>query len=56
VRQYRHAGFVAFLARYLADYVGLRLAGWGHHAAYRRIPAEAQAEWRARRRLRLGCD
>lgn len=56
VRQYGEVGFVAFLARYLADYLRLRLAGWGHDGAYRRIPAEAQAEWRARRRLGIGCD
>lgn len=56
VRQYAEVGHVRFLARYLADYLGLRLAGWGHDGAYRRIPAEAQAEWRARRRLGIGCS
>lgn len=54
VRQYREQGFVGFLARYLADYLTLRLQGWSHPAAYRRIPAEVSAEWRARRLLRLG--
>lgn len=54
VRQYREVGAVAFLARYLVDYLGLRLRGWDHKAAYRRIPAEITAEWRARRHLGLG--
>lgn len=48
VRQYRERGLLGFLARYLADYLGLRLRGWGHWAAYRRIPLEVEAEWRAR--------
>jgi hypothetical protein len=55
VRQYRDLGTAAFLARYLADYLALRLRGWDHKAAYRRIPAEITAEWRARRALGLGC-
>lgn len=54
VRQYRELGFVRFLARYLLAYAGLRLRGWDHRAAYRRIPAEITAEWRARRHLGLG--
>ncbi len=56
VVQYEQAGMSGFLARYLADYLALRLRGWGHKAAYRRIPAEVTAEWRARRVLGLGCD
>ncbi len=55
VRQYRDAGLVGFLARYLLAYVGLRLRGWDHKAAYRRIPAGITAEWRARRHLGIGC-
>ena len=54
VDQYRRQGVVAFLGRYLADYLGLRLRGWPHRAAYRRLPAEIQAEWRARRAMGLG--
>lgn len=54
VRQYRDLGFVRFLACYLADYLRLRGHGFGHDAAYRRIPSEVQAEWRTRRRLGVG--
>lgn len=54
VRQYREAGVTAFLARYLGDYLRLRLRGWGHQAAYRRLPAEISAEWRTRRGLGWG--
>lgn len=54
VRQYHDLGVVAFLATYLGAYLRLRLQGWGHQAAYRRIPAEVSAEWRARRLLGLG--
>jgi hypothetical protein len=56
VRQYREQGFVGFLVRYLVSYLGLRLRGWGHQGAYRRLPAEVSAEWRTRRMLRIGCD
>ena len=56
VRQYREQGMAAFLARYLVAYVSLRLRGWNHKAAYRRIPAEITAEWRARRTLGLGAS
>lgn len=55
VRQYRDQGAVAFLARYLTDYLRGRLRGYGHQGAYRRIPAEVSAEWRARRGLGIGC-
>jgi hypothetical protein len=51
VLQYREAGFAGFLATYLADYLALRLRGWPHRAAYRRIPAEITAEWRSRQPL-----
>jgi hypothetical protein len=49
VRQYRERGLVGFLARYLRDYLRWRARGYGHWAAYRRIPFEVEAEWLARR-------
>jgi hypothetical protein len=49
VRQYAERGLIGFLARYLADYAVLRAAGWPHWSAYRRLPLEVEAEWRARR-------
>ena len=54
VRQWRELGVVAFLTRYLGSYLWSRLRGFSHDAAYRRIPAEISAEWRARRHLGLG--
>ena len=54
VRQYRERGFVAFLVAYVRDYLGWRVRGYGHQAAYRRIPAEVSAEWRSRRTMRFG--
>jgi hypothetical protein len=56
VRQYQDLGFFGFLVRYLVAYAGLRLRGYPHQAAYRRIPAEVSAEWHARRLLRIGAD
>jgi hypothetical protein len=38
VRQYHEVGFVSFLVRYLLAYAVLRLRGYPHPAAYRRIP------------------
>jgi hypothetical protein len=49
VEQYRRHGVIPFLVRYLAAYVGQRLLGWPHLAAYRRIPFEIEADWRSRR-------
>jgi len=49
VAQYQRHGLVGFFARYLPPYVHARLLGWPHWAAYRRIPFEVEAEWRARR-------
>lgn len=49
VRQYRERGIAGFLVVYLADYARLRLKGWPHRAAYRRIGFEVEAEWRSRR-------
>lgn len=48
VRQWRELGVVRFGAMYLASYVRSRWEGYGHWAAYRRIPLEIEAEWEAR--------
>ena len=48
VRQWRELGFAGFLVRYLGAYAAWRLRGYGHWAAYRRIPLEIEAEWEAR--------
>ncbi|CAN5646002.1 hypothetical protein BH10ACT1_BH10ACT1_07310 [soil metagenome] len=56
VHQWRELGVIGFGRRYLGAYLGWRVRGYPHAAAYRRIPAEVAAEWRARRHLRLGCD
>ena len=45
VRQFREQGKVRFLLGYLGRYVRLRLDGWPHLAAYRRLPAEIEARW-----------
>jgi hypothetical protein len=49
VEQWRRHGWVGFLVRYLGSYVRWRLLGHRHWDAYRRIPLEVEAEWRARR-------
>jgi len=49
VRQWRQFGVLGFLTRYLGAYLRLRLGGYSHAAAYRRIPLEVEAEWAARR-------
>jgi hypothetical protein len=49
VRQWRELGLTGFLRRYLGAYLRWRLRGYGHWAAYRRIPLEVEAEWLARR-------
>jgi hypothetical protein len=54
VLQFAQLGWIGFLCRYLSSYFRLRLQGHGHRAAYRRIPYEVQAEWRARRALGIG--
>jgi hypothetical protein len=56
VRQWRRHGVVGFLGRYLFAYARGRLAGFPHWAAYRRIPFEIEAEWRARRVPSAGGD
>lgn len=49
VRQWRELGFAGFLVRYVGSYLRWRLRGYGHGAAYRRIPLEIEAEWLSRR-------
>ena len=49
VRQWRSLGIAGFLWRYVGTYLRWRLRGYGHWAAYRRIPLEVEAEWEARR-------
>ena len=49
VDQWRKQGVVGFVVRYLFGYLRGRLRGYGHWAAYRRIPAEIEADWIARR-------
>lgn len=48
VRQYNELGRVRFLIRYVRSYLRLRLSGYGHMAAYRRIPLEVEASWLSR--------
>lgn len=55
VRQFHTHGWIGFFGRYLSAYVRWRLRGYGHLPAYRRIPFEASAEWRARRVEGVGC-
>lgn len=55
VRQWAERGVFGFLAWYLWHYGRWRARGYNHMAAYRRIPAEIEAEWRSRRRMGIGC-
>ncbi|MGH9266896.1 MAG: hypothetical protein ACRD0D_01830 [Acidimicrobiales bacterium] len=48
VRQWHELGVAGFLTRYLGAYAGWRLRGYGHDAAYRRIPLEVEARCEAR--------
>jgi hypothetical protein len=48
VVQWAEHGLAGFLRRYLGAYFRWRLRGYGHWAAYRRIPLEVEAEWVAR--------
>ena len=48
VRQFKDLGAVRFLARYVGAYLRFRLSGFGHMAAYRRIPLEVEASWVSR--------
>jgi len=54
VRQFREMGPVRFLAKYVGSYLRFRLNGYGHMAAYRRIPLEVEASWLSR--LHQSCD
>lgn len=54
VRQWREQGMLRFARNYLGAYLCWRGRGYPHRAAYRRIPAEVSAEWRARRHLGIG--
>lgn len=45
VLQWRRYGVVGFLRLYVGDYLRLRLRGYGHRAAYLRIPLEVEAAW-----------
>lgn len=45
VRQFAERGWIRFLASYLGHYVRLRVKGYPHRAAYRRIPHEIEAYW-----------
>ena len=54
VEQWRREGIVGFLASYVGAYSWWRIHGYGHDGAYRRIPQEVRAEWRARRHLGIG--
>lgn len=48
VEQWRRLGNLGFVVRYLGTYLRWRLRLHGHLGAYRRIPLEVEAEWRAR--------
>jgi len=48
VGQWADLGVRGFLAAYLGAYLRWRLRGYGHWAAYRRIPLEVAATWQAR--------
>lgn len=52
VEQWRRHGILGFPVRYAAGYLRGRAHGKGHLGAYRRIPMEIEADWRARRALR----
>lgn len=45
VEQWRRWGVVGFLRRYLGAYLRWRVRGYGHRAAYLRIPLEVEAFW-----------
>ncbi len=49
VRQWHQHGVVGFLVLYLGAYLRWRARWYPHWGAYRRIPFEVEAEWRARR-------
>lgn len=45
VAQFRELGALRFLRAYVRSYWRWRLRGYGHWAAYRRIPLEVEARW-----------
>lgn len=47
VEQWRRLGVVGYLRRYIGAYAGWRVRGYGHRAAYLRIPLEVEARWAA---------
>jgi hypothetical protein len=49
VAQFRELGVARFASGYVRSYFGWRLKGYGHWAAYRRIPFEVEARWIAAR-------
>jgi len=48
VRQFADLGPLRFLGKYVGSYLRFRLNGYGHMAAYRRIPLEVEASWLSR--------
>lgn len=54
VLQFSRHGWLGFFRRYLGAYLRWRLRRHGHEGAYRRIPFEVAAEWRARRAEGIG--
>jgi len=48
VRQFADLGPLRFLGKYVGSYMRFRLNGYGHMAAYRRIPLEVEASWLSR--------
>lgn len=48
VRQFIEMGPIRFALRYVGSYLRFRLNGYGHMAAYRRIPLEVEASWVSR--------
>ena len=49
VEQWKRLGMIRFSLRYVGSYALWRVRGYGHWAAYRRIPLEVEADWLARR-------
>lgn len=48
VHQFERMGRFKFFRSYVGSYLKLRLSGYGHMAAYRRIPLEVEAVWLSR--------
>ena len=45
VAQFRELGAARFVLGYVRSYLRWRVRGYGHWAAYRRIPLEVEARW-----------